>query len=60
VNKLCEFDTHRCSSSDCEIFEPCGLPTVLEYKGEQYCLAHYCHMLVANAETDAEARAKAQ
>jgi hypothetical protein len=54
--KTCEFDTHSCSSSDCGIYEPCGLPARHEYRGEPLCLLHYCHMLVARAETDAEGK----
>jgi len=37
----CEFDLHECSTSDCEIYWPCGKPAAVKHQGAWYCEPHY-------------------
>ena len=37
MERICEIDIHTCSSSDCEVYEPCGKPAV---EGTPFCAEH--------------------
>jgi hypothetical protein len=50
----CEYDLHSCSSSDCEVYEPCGKEASGKYRSCWYCLEHLDEMMDANRATDAQ------
>src|SRR5580704_3537244 len=52
--KNCEYELHFCSSSDCEMHEPCDRAAAGSYRGRWYCPEHLNEMTDANKETDAE------
>jgi hypothetical protein len=38
----CEWDLHKCSSSDCEIYEPCGAPAAAKIETLPNCWSWLC------------------
>lgn len=38
----CEWDLHKCSSSDCEIYEPCGAPAATKIETLPNCWSWLC------------------
>jgi hypothetical protein len=48
----CQYDLHECSSSDCEIYHPCGEPAAVKHEDRWYCDQHYDQLLAANSMED--------
>ena len=54
MGHACEYDLHFCSSSDCEMYEPCGKEASGKYHGGWYCPEHLDEIMDANRATDAK------